>query len=183
LLILDIKPQWGGIPGRREGLHARKIGRPAHRKNHIKVLGQLGILGFAARRKERTELPQCKKLNARRVQRHRSSRNAVRRRSHEFGTDRILDCRLQDAVDLRLGGRIEFPAAHLVDQLQLAGVARAPQRRRDPLIERPANRQMDELPAEAPLGKLVELFHGSEVLAEARLLEFRIGAAKIIALE
>src|SRR5262249_1148493 len=72
-----------------------------------------------------------------------SRRDAARRRRHEFGADRIADRCGEDAVDLRLGGRIEMPAAHLINRIQLAGMACAPQRRGDALIEHPANRQMD----------------------------------------
>ena len=63
------------------------------------------------------------------------------------------------------------------------GVACAPQRRGDALIEHPANRQMDHSLVEALLGELIEPRHGSEILPEAWLLKFRIGAAKVVALE
>src|SRR5262245_39168183 len=89
----------------------------------------------------------------------------------------------EDAIDLRLGGRIEVPAAHLINWIQLAGVACAPQRRGDALIEHPANRQMDHPFVEALLSELVEPRHGSEILSKPRLLKFRIGAAKVIALK
>src|SRR5262249_30172993 len=112
-----------------------------------------------------------------------SRRNAARRRRHEFGADRMADRRGEDAIDLRLGARIEVPAAHLIDRIQLAGVACAPQRRGDALIEHPANRQVDHSLVEASLGELIEPRHGGEILPEAWLLKFRIGAAKIIALE
>ena len=62
-------------------------------------------------------------------------RCAARRGRHEFGADCIADGRVEDAIDLRLGGGINMPPAHLVDREQLAGVARAPQRRRDALVE------------------------------------------------
>src|SRR5947209_15304451 len=103
-----------------------------------------------------------------------SRRDAARRRRHEFGADRIADRCGQDAIDLRLGGRIEVPAAHLVNRIQLTGVACAPQRRGDALIEHPANRQMDHSLVEALLGELIEPRHGSEILSEAWLLKFRI---------
>src|SRR5215472_13233767 len=87
------------------------------------------------------------------------------------------------AIDLRLGGRIEVPAAHLINRIQLTGMACAPQRRGDALIEHPANRQMDHSLVEALLGELIEPRHGSEILAEPRPLKFRIAAAKVVALE
>src|SRR5262247_4828558 len=108
------------------------------------------------------------------LQRSYSRRDAARRRRHEFGADRIADRCGEDAIDLRLGGRIEVPAAHLVNRIQLAGVACAPQRRGDALIEHPANRQMDHPLVEALPGELVEPRHGSEIFPEAWLLKFRI---------
>src|SRR5215510_10937255 len=76
-----------------------------------------------------------------------------------------------------------MPAAHLINRIQLAGAACAPQRRGDALIEHPANRQMDHSLVEALLGELIEPRHGSEILPEAWPLKFRIGAAKVVALE
>src|SRR5262249_57756979 len=101
----------------------------------------------------------------------------------ESGADRTADGRGGDAIDLRLGRRIEAPAAHLVNRLQLAGVARAPQRGGDALIEHPANRQMDHSLVEALPGELIEPLNSSEIVPEAWLLKFRIGAAKIVAAE
>src|SRR6516225_11776450 len=95
-----------------------------------------------------------------------SRRDAARWRRHEFGADRIADRCGEDVIDLRLGGHIEVPAAHLVNRIQLAGVTRAPQRRGDALTEHPANRQMDHSLVEALLGELIEPRHGSEILAE-----------------
>ena len=42
---------------------------------------------------------------------------------------------------------------------------------------------MDDALVEALLGELVEPRHGSEILPEPWLLKFRIGAAKVVALE
>src|SRR5262249_47397962 len=42
---------------------------------------------------------------------------------------------------------------------------------------------MDDMLAEALLRELIEPCHGGEILRESRRLKFRIGAAKIIALE
>src|SRR5229473_2270747 len=109
--------------------------------------------------------------------------DAARRRSHEFGADRIGDGCAQDALDLRLGGRIERPPAHLVDRLQLVGAARAPQRGADPLIQHPADRQVDDPLAEPSLRKAIEPFHGGQILRKARRLEFWIRAPQIVALE
>src|ERR1700719_1824247 len=53
---------------------------------------------------------------------------AACRRRHEFRPDRIGDRLAQDPIDLGLGGRIEPPARHPVDRLQLIGMTRAPQR-------------------------------------------------------
>jgi hypothetical protein len=53
-----------------------------------------------------------------------SCRDAARRRCHEFRPDWIGDCFAQDPVDLSLDGRIEPPARHLVDRLQLVGMTR-----------------------------------------------------------
>src|ERR1700730_14649322 len=110
-------------------------------------------------------------------------RVAARWRRHEFRANRLADRCVQDAVDLRLGGRIEPPPAHLVDRLQLAGVASPPQGRRDALVEHPADRQIDDALAEALLREPIEPLHGSEILREARLLEFWIGAAQVVARE
>src|SRR5499427_7881078 len=112
-----------------------------------------------------------------------SRRDAARRRRHEFGADRIADRCGEDAIDLRLGGRIEVPAAHLINRIQLAGMACAPQGRGDALIEHPANRQMDHSLVETLPGELIEPRHGGEILLEAWPLKFRIGAAKVVALE
>jgi hypothetical protein len=53
-----------------------------------------------------------------------SCRDAARRRCHEFRPDWIGDRFGQDPVDLSLDGRIEPPARHLVDRLQLVGMTR-----------------------------------------------------------
>lgn len=55
-----------------------------------------------------------------------SRSGAARRRRHEFGADRVGNGLAEDPIDVRLAGRIELPAAHLVDREQLGGVARAP---------------------------------------------------------
>jgi hypothetical protein len=82
-----------------------------------------------------------------------------------------------------LMGRIKPPARHLVDWLQLVGMTCAPQRRGDPLIEHPADRQVNDVLAETFLGETIEPLHGGEILTKSRLLEFRVRAAQVIAVE
>src|SRR5258708_35419369 len=94
---------------------------------------------------------------------------AARGRRQEFGVDGIADRCLENAIDLRLGRCVKLPATYLADWLQLAGVACTP--------SAVVNRQMDHVLA------VVEPGHGGEILRETRLLKFRIGAAKIIAIE
>jgi len=52
-------------------------------------------------------------------------------------------------------------------------MTRAPQRRRDALIEHPADRQLNDALAEAFPGKLAEPLHGGEILRETRREELR----------
>src|SRR5215470_10583730 len=108
---------------------------------------------------------------------------AAQRRRHEFRADRVADAVGKDAVDLGPGRRIEPPPADLVHRLQLARVASPPERRGNALVEHPADGEVDDSLVEAPSGKVIEPLHGSKVLAEAWLLEFGIGAAKIVAVE
>ena len=82
-----------------------------------------------------------------------------------------------------LSARIEPPARHLIDRLQLAGMARAPKRGRDALIEHPADRQLNNMFAEAVLRQLIEPLHGGKILGEPRRLELRVGAAQIVTIE
>src|SRR5712671_2793729 len=63
-----------------------------------------------------------------------SCRDIVRRWRHEFRPDRIGDRFAQDPIDLGLRGRIEPPAGHLVDRLQLIGATSTPQRCGDALV-------------------------------------------------
>src|SRR5262249_56384989 len=84
-------------------------------------------------------------------------------RGYDSGADRIADRCGEDAIDLRLGGRIEAPAAHLINRIQLAGMACAPQGRGDALIEHPANRQMDHSLVETLPGELIEPRHGGRI--------------------
>src|SRR5262249_7924664 len=58
-----------------------------------------------------------------------------------------------------------------------------PQRGGDALIEHPADRQMDDVLAEALLRELIEPCHGGEILRKPRPLKFWIGTTKIITLE
>src|SRR5713226_7213435 len=109
--------------------------------------------------------------------------DAARRRRHEFRADRIGYRFAQDPIDLGLGGRIERPAADLVDRLQLTGMARAPQRRGDPLVQHPTDRQVDAPLAEALLREAIEPIHGGKILREAWLLEFWVRAAQVVAVE
>jgi len=146
-------------------LHIAKICHGGHRKNHIKVLDRLRKarpIGGCARGAGGWPLDLKFGAALATVPSH-SRRDAPRRRRHEFGADRIADRCGEDAVDLRLGGRIEVPAAHLINRIQLAGMACAPQRRGDALIEHPANRQMDHSLVEALPGELIELSHASEI--------------------
>src|SRR5437763_11711497 len=62
-------------------------------------------------------------------------------------------------------------------------MARAPERRGDALVKRPADREFDDGLAEALPCETIEPFHGSEILREARLLKLGIAAAQVIALE
>src|SRR5207248_9398863 len=75
------------------------------------------------------------------------------------------------------------PAAHLVNWNELVRVARTPECGGNAGIERPADRQVDDPLAKALLRQAIQPFHGSKVLREARLLEFRIGAAQVVAVE
>jgi hypothetical protein len=106
----------------------------------------------------------------------------VWRRGHEFRTDRIGDGFAQDPVDFGLGRRIERPAGHLVNRLQLIGMTRAPQRRGDALVEHPTDRKVNYALAET-LREPIEPLHGGHVLREPRLEELRVGAPQIVAIE
>src|SRR5580658_6390422 len=111
----------------------------------------------------------------------RSYGGAARRRRHELRADRIGDRFAQDPIDLSFGRGIEPPASHLVDRLQLIGMARAPQRRGDTLIEHPADSQLNNVLAETLLSELVEPLHRRKILPEPRLLELWISAPQIVA--
>ncbi len=65
----------------------------------------------------------------------------------------------------------------------LFGVAAAPERNADALVEHPTHRQMDHAPLEAALCELIELPHGLEILGETGRLELRIDAPQIVAVE
>jgi hypothetical protein len=52
--------------------------------------------------------------------------------------------------------------------LQSAGIARAPKRGSDALIEHPADRQLNNMFAETVLRQLIELLHGGKILGEPR---------------
>jgi len=60
---------------------------------------------------------------------------------------------------------------------------RAPQRRRDALIEYPAHGEIEHAARIALMRELIELLDGFEILREARRLEFRVVQAEIVALE
>src|ERR1700678_443157 len=109
--------------------------------------------------------------------------DAACRWSHEFRADRIGNRLSQDAINLRLAGRIEPPPAHLVYRLELSRVARPPQRRADSLIQHPTDRELDDSLAEALLRQAIKRVHGGEILREAGLLKFRVRAAQIVAWE
>src|SRR5438128_10514370 len=101
-----------------------------------------------------------------------------RRRRHELGPHRVGDALAQYAVDLGLDVGLERPAAHVGDRRKLAGVARAPQRDRDPVVQHPAPREMDDALAVAVLREQIQPLYGGEILREARLLEFRVALAQ-----
>ena len=105
------------------------------------------------------------------------------RRRHEFGADRIDDRLRHDPIDLELGAGVERPPEYLVDRLQLAGVARSPECRSRTPVEEPTHRQLDDPLAITLSGELIETPDSSEILQIARRLEFRVGQAKIVALE
>jgi hypothetical protein len=106
-----------------------------------------------------------------------------RRWRHELRSDRIAHRLAQDPIDLGLCARIQPPARHFLDWLQLAGMARTPKRGSDALIEHPADRQLNNVFAETVLRQLVELLHGGKILGEPRVLELRVGAAEIVTIK
>src|SRR6266404_5702536 len=103
-------------------------------------------------------------------------------RRHKLRADRIDDRFPQDSIDLRLGATVQEPAADRVDRLHLIGTPSSPEGHRDPLVQHPAHGEVDH-PLVITSGELIQPSHGVQILAEARLLELRIGAAQIVALE
>src|SRR4029077_5432814 len=100
----------------------------------------------------------------------------------ELRADRIDDRFPQDSIDLRLGATVQEPAADRVDRLDLIGTPGSPGGPRDPLVQHPAHGEVDH-PLVITSGELIQPSHGVQILAEARLLELRIGAAQTVALE
>jgi hypothetical protein len=79
--------------------------------------------------------------------------------------------------------RVKSPASDLVDRLDLGGAPRAPERYADALVEHPTHSEMEDPLAKPRMRQLVQPIHGREILVKPRLLEFRVRAAKIVALE
>src|SRR6188472_1953177 len=74
-----------------------------------------------------------------------------------------------------------MPAHHFTDRIELVGAPCAPQRRCDALIEHPPHGKVEHAARISLLSELIELLHGVEILPKARLLEFRVVQAEIIA--
>ncbi len=89
----------------------------------------------------------------------------------------------QDSIDCRFGGDIDRPPAHLIDRLQLIRMPCTPQCRRDALVEHPAHRQVNDTPAEAIPGQVIQLLHRRQILLKPGALKLGIATAQIIALK
>src|SRR5712671_1800799 len=95
-----------------------------------------------------------------------------------------LHLRADDPVDLPHRIEAQCPSHHLLDRIELCGMARAPQSGGDArLVERPSQRQMDHAPAEIVAREAIELAQGAQVARVARRLEFWIAAAKVTLVE
>ena len=82
------------------------------------------------------------------------------------GPDRIAYSFTQDLIDLRLCRGINPPASYFINRQQLFGMTRAPQRRGDALVKHPADRQVDNAPAEASPRQLIDFLHGGQILGK-----------------
>src|ERR1700722_7587888 len=109
--------------------------------------------------------------------------SAARRRGHELGTDRIGDRRAHDALNQLAVGAIERPSSDAERRFHLIGVAAAPERDVDSLVEHPTYREVNHAPLKAPLWEAVELVDGAEILGIPGRLEFGVNAPQIIAAE
>src|SRR2546426_12012724 len=103
-----------------------------------------------------------------------------RRRRHELRPYRVGDSLAQHAVDLGLDVSLERPAGYFGDRCKLVGMARAPQRGRDALVQHPAHREMDDALAVAVLREQIQPLYGPKILVEAWRLEFRFGPARAV---
>src|SRR5439155_10747385 len=106
-----------------------------------------------------------------------------RRRRHELGPYRVGDPLAQHAVYLGLDVSLERPAVYFGDRCKLVGMARAPQRSCDALVQHPAHREMDDALAVAVLREQIQPLYGAQILVEAWRLEFRVVPAQVIAAE
>jgi len=75
------------------------------------------------------------------------------------------------------------PAHDLANRPEMVRTPRAPQRRRDALIEYPAHGEIEHAARIALMRELIELLDGFQILPKAWRLEFRIVQAEVIALE
>jgi hypothetical protein len=102
-------------------------------------------------------------------------------RSHEFGTDRILNCLVKNPVDLSIIVAGQLPTERLLHCVKLTGISGAPKSGHGfSPIENPTDCECQKaLPVILP-SVLTQSIGCFQVLDEAQMLEFRVSKSQIV---